>query len=204
MTERWRWLAIAIMAVCLSLGLIRQADAAQELAQLDALAGRFEQRIEDTDGAVISRSRGEFALLKPDYVRWYVQSPGEQLLLSDGEYLWQHDLDLETVSRQSLDRSADSPLRLLMATDADLAERYHIDRDSTGLTLTPLEGRALFQSLRIRFDGATPERLVLIDNLSQTVTIDLDVEPDRQLRVEDFRFETPPGTEITVIDTPTP
>ena len=200
--ERWRWWTVAFLAGCLFLGMVRSARAEDSpLLQVHSLTGQFKQTITDADGNALSASKGSFALLKPHFVRWEIEAPGRQLLLSDGDYLWQHDLDLETVNREPIDASRRSPLRLLMDSEATLELDYVIERDGAVVTLTPRDQDPLFQRLAVHMDGAVPTRLELLDTVEQTVVIELQVDTDVSLSPNDFVFSPPEGFDGPWLDT---
>lgn len=195
--ERWRWVTVVFLGVCLLIGMARKAFAEEDaLMGLESLAGRFEQRILTTDGELVSRSEGSFALLRPHFLRWKVEAPGQQLLLSDGEFLWQYDLDLETLARQPVDPEQMSPLRLLMEPETALAEDYRITRKDGSMVLEPLADEPLFQQVEVIFSKDVPAKLTLIDNLGQTISVELMVDHSATPSPEDFVFEPPSGVEI--------
>ncbi|MEB3259149.1 MAG: outer membrane lipoprotein chaperone LolA [Cyanobacteriota bacterium] len=216
--ERWRWLVVAFLTGCLIIGLAREAladDATlpgvaansvepaaiadhriRSLSGLDAVAGTFEQHIFDHHGNEVAFSRGDFAVLRPHFLRWAVREPGEQLLVSDGEFLWQYDLDLETLYRQPITDDQTSPLRLLLATKASLAEDYAITTTEHGLTLQPKAESPVFQQVTLRFDRDILTGMALLDNLGQRIEVDLLIDPERMPSAADFRFDVPPGVDI--------
>ena len=220
--ERWRWVVVAFLLGCLLIGLVREAVADTSTAEesapqqtpiladgpalstdrsltgIDALSGTFEQTIRDPKGELVATSQGEFAILKPHFLRWFVRAPGQQLLVSDGEYLWQHDLDLETLVRQPIDRGQNSPLRLLIEPEASLTSDYSISRDAQTIRLTPLTDSSLFQVVTLFFDGEHIRAMQLLDNLGQTIDVVLSLNPETMLTPGDFQFEVPEGMDITI------
>lgn len=199
-----QWLTIMLLGLCLVLGLAREAladEATEPFTGINDLAGIFTQVVRDEELQVVSRSEGSFAILKPHYLRWAIEAPGEQLILSDGTYLWQYDIDLETVTRQPVDVSANSPLRLLVEPETALADDYVVERQPNQMRLLPKSADALFEWVEVDFVRGTPVTMTVLDNLGQTITIELEVDPDIDLDPMDFRFSPPPGIDMTAFST---
>lgn len=150
------------------------ADPLDELAALPGMSGTFEQQIIDADGTAVGSSRGRFALRKPSYLRWEVEEPGNQLIISDGETLWQLDRDLDTATRRAVDPAARSPLQLLTASSEELRARYEVVIDGPTVALTPREGGEGdpgFQRLAITLADGRISTLTIDDNLGQVITV---------------------------------
>jgi len=228
--ERWRWIVVAFLLGCLLIGLAREALAQQmqplpsaevrqpqptgqgnesekrdysteqSLTGIESLAGTFQQVIHDQNGVAVSSSSGEFAILRPHFLRWFVREPGEQLIQSDGEFLWQYDLDLETLTRQAVDTGQSSPLRLLIEPEAALASDYTVIREGSRIRLTPHSEQSGFESVELVFDAGVLEGMDLRDNLGQTIQITLAVDPEARLTPTDFEFTVPEGLEVVTRD----
>src|SRR5690606_35806332 len=73
------------------------------LSQTRSLQGDFEQVTRDQDGQIVEENTGTFAIKRPGLLRWHIEEPFEQLLVSDGENLWVYDPDLEQVTISTVD-----------------------------------------------------------------------------------------------------
>lgn len=166
------------------------------LLPTEGLSGSFEQRIEDTEGNLLSESRGQFALRKPHFFRWSIQEPGQQLLVADGRWLWQYDLDLETVSRQPMELDGNAPLRLLTQSLANLEGDYSLQWDENLLTLTPLKPNPAFQAMGVHYHNGVPQRLTINDSLGQTVDILFVVDTNGVPPLSTFEFEPPAAIDV--------
>ena len=185
-----------------------QADDSSQLqARLDgirSLAGRFEQSLRDgRDGAELERGEGSFALLRPGYFRWAIESPDQQLFIAAAGYLWHHDIELETATRQTLDiGSTRNPLSILAGDSASLAAYSVAAVDATeegrqAWRLTSQFDNPDFLDMVIVFSGDRPERMELTDPLQRLVTVvfsALKLNPG--LTPEDFEFTPPEGVDI--------
>ncbi len=172
------------------------AQAPVSLLPTEGLSGSFEQRIVDADGSVLSESRGQFALRKPHFFRWSIQEPGQQLLVADGEWLWQYDLDLETINRQPMGLDRNAPLRLLTQSLTALASDYDLQWIDDTLTLTPLVANSAFESMQVLYRDGVPQQLSIDDGLGQTIDIVFSVSGNDVPPLSTFVFQPPNNVDI--------
>ena len=196
---RWRWWLISLLCVWLAIGIARSGEAATPLQQIDQLAGRFTQQLYDENGQLLIESDGEFALLRPYYFRWEIQQPGQQLLVGDGEFLWQYDQDLATVLRRPLADQLSTPLGVLLAGEGELERAYEVEREADSLKLTPRGPNPLFASIVIQLQDGLPRELTLVDTLGQNIQLLLELSPDKALEPADFTFQPPADVDLTVV-----
>ena len=192
-----------LLAMLLGLGsALAQADIAglqERLAGFTQLSGRFEQVLQSDGGATLESSGGEFALLRPAYLRWHILEPEEQLLVASGDSFWHYDVELETATRRRIDPgNPQSPLAILSGDSAVLSEYYQVESlDASSWTLTPQFADAEFESVTLLFDGDLPIRMDIRDRLGRTSSIqfvELDAGPG--LAPGDFSFTPPAGVDI--------
>ena len=73
------------------------------LEQTNSLSARFQQQISyDKNKSVAERFRGDFLFLKPNYLRWVVEPPAAQEIVSNCTKIWIHDVELEQVIVQDV------------------------------------------------------------------------------------------------------
>lgn len=180
-------------------------DALQAFYQnVDTLRADFEQVQVDEDGATIQRTAGEFLLARPDRFRWSYSEPYEQIIVSDGDAFYFHDVDLSQVTVRDVDRSLRATPAQLLAGGKALESAFRIEeagrRDGLAwVTLTPREGDGDFTEIRIGFDGSRPARMELDDQLGQTTQIKFtDVVVDAEIAPARFTLEIP--DDATVVD----
>src|SRR5690606_3793823 len=98
--------------VALSIFLLASTATANESALLElhellsetkSLQGKFNQVTRDEQGQMVEENTGTFAIKRPGLLRWHIEKPFEQLLVSDGESLWVYDPDLEQVTINTVD-----------------------------------------------------------------------------------------------------
>jgi len=200
--EKYRWPAILLLTLCLLGGLIREVNAGEEtpLLVIDSIAGQFTQAIRDGHGNALAHSEGAFALLKPHFFRWEITAPGRQVIVSDGQYVWQHDQDLETVNQSALADMEASPLAMLLEDEETLSVAYEIDRTPDSLTLRPRNPQRFFDALTFRFADGVVTGLTIVDTVGQIIDIELALDPQTALTRDDFTFELPEGVDFSGIE----
>ncbi|WP_116364027.1 outer membrane lipoprotein chaperone LolA [Parahaliea mediterranea] len=183
------------------------ADATDELlrhlAGFTSLTGQFSQQQfpEGSDEAI--ESEGQFKLLRPEYFAWEITAPDSQLVIATPDYLWQHDRDLETVTRRPIASSGQtSPLQVLAGDEAALRAGYQVAEAGPGrFRLTPSGQDAAFRQLEVEFAGNTLTSMDIIDNLGQRVEVDFThLVRDAPLRASDFDFSPPPRADLFYYD----
>lgn len=164
---------------------------AQVQAEWQALAGTFEQTIKSPEGEVIAQSAGDFALLKPKYIRWQTTAPSNQLVMTDGEYLWFYDVDLETVTKRDITDDIAMPMDLLGASLAELKTQYRVTELPDGFALEPKTSDALFINARVTFSEGLPVELAVKNQLKQDVVLAINSAIPESLEPESFTFVLP-------------
>ena len=173
-----------------------------QLASIDTLAGRFVQAQSAGEGVATVSSSGEFQLLKGGYFSWAIETPDRQLILATPEYLWHHDLDLETVTRRPVGATDEmSPLQVLGGDMAYLRSHYRIDSAGPGTyTLVPKDIDPGFQSLTLDFEGGQIAAMSIVDKLGQQIAIQFSQLDNPALTKADFDFQPPPGVDLFYYD----
>lgn len=190
----------------LLLSLPAMADDAEELHRvLEAtpfIAADFSQRQYDENGQLIDESTGQMALLKPNLVRWYIALPFEQLLLGDGQWLWQYDIELEQVVRRDYpEDTSQTPLLVFTESLDSLQLNYQVAKEAMGcFVLTPQNDASLFNAMTLCFENEKLAQFVLVDGFGQRTEVALsnwqhDV-PDMAL----FSFDLPGDAELIIDD----
>src|SRR3990167_1393064 len=116
--------------------LAAQADAVDTLREFtrDVKSGRaaFTQTVTSPDGAKKKSSTGSFEFSRPNRFRFAYSKPFEQLIVSDGQKVWLHDIDLNQVSVRQLDQALGATPAALLA-GGSLERDFELDRKSTRL-----------------------------------------------------------------------
>ena len=198
-----------LIAAALSFGLIpgpAQADTAAvdqlaiELQGLERLQGRFSQtQYADDSEQAVSTSAGRFRLLKPSFFAWEIDRPDSQLIITDGQYLWHHDRDLETVTRRPVAATDEmSPLQVLAGDTKLLHENYDVTVTGQGrYRLQPTAGNPGFKALTLIFADQQISGMEIVDNLNQRLFIQFsEVDAESAQTAADYRFVPPEGADL--------
>lgn len=195
-----------MIGLCLSLAAHAspEAELRQFYASVQALQGRFVQRLQDDDGSTLERYEGQFWMQRPGQFRWEYSSPYPLNLGSDGQTLWHHDVDLRQITlRDASATLAGTPAQLL-GGDVSQLEAYRLEslppRDGLQwLGLTPREAESDFAQIRIGLKRGEPREMRLADRLGQITAIEfLALETPSTIDAKRFSWDVPSGT--TVVD----
>ena len=116
-------LLLAAAVLCCSAARADAVDSLREFAR-DAKTGSasFTQTVTSPDGVKKKSSSGSFEFARPNRFRFAYRKPFEQLIVSDGQKVWLHDIDLNQVSVRRFDQA-------LGATPAALLSGNGLERD---------------------------------------------------------------------------
>ena len=189
------WLALAVA----------QADPVDTLREFarDVKSGRanFTQTVSSPDGAKKKTSSGSFEFSRPNRFRFAYSQPFEQLIVSDGQKVWLHDVDLNQVSVRLLDQA-------LGSTPAALLAGGTLERDFELTALPTRDGLDWVQArprakdgtvaeLRVGFRGKDLAALELVDAFGQRSVLQFSaVQQGVAVPAERFRFMPPAGADV--------
>src|SRR5690554_158534 len=132
----------------------------ERLEGVKTMQGEFTQVLRDDDGTLLEESRGQFALERPGKFYWHTLKPFEQQLVSDQEFLWMYDPDLEQVTRRAYDQEQvrATPAAILSDDLQGLGDNFAVhdggqNDGRTLFTLSPKVHNDMFQSLTLAFTG---------------------------------------------------
>lgn len=206
-TRRPSSLAFAASALGLTFGAPAWADDAAErlterLDPLESYQADFEQQILDGSGERLQSARGEMWLSRPGMLRWEVDAPYSQTVVSDGDDVYLYDPDLEQVTVQEMDdRVTHTPALLLSGSVDDLTQSYEVFYEQDGgedvFTLVPVSADTLFEELSMIFDGDTLSELWMMDSTGQRTAITFsNITNNGYINPDVFDFEIPEGTDV--------
>lgn len=174
----------------------------ERLAPLESYQATFEQRILDGAGERLQEANGVMWLSRPGLLRWEVEAPYAQTVVTDGEDVYLYDPDLEQVTVQQVDdRVTHTPAMLLSGNIEDLAASYDIfhekEEQEDVFTLIPRSNETLFEELLLTFDGATLTELWMTDSTGQRTAIAFsDIRQNGAIDEERFTFDVPDGADV--------
>ncbi len=192
--------------IILALSLPAWADDTEQLHQLlqdtEQLAASFSQQQFDETGQLIDASSGDMALKKPNLVRWHIADPFEQLLLGDGDWLWQYDIELEQVVRRPYpEDTSQTPLLVFTESLESLRVNYRVARnDEQCFVLSPSDASSLFTSMTLCFEDGQLGAFSLLDGFGQLTKVSLYDAQATALTAQDFAFDLPSEAELIIDD----
>jgi len=201
---------LAALAAAALLATVETARAQQDsIAALDALLGDITslsadvgQLIVETGGGLLEESAILMRLRKPGGFYWETLDPFPELIVTDGETLWNYQPDLEQVVIERWDSSrAELAARLLNGETDGLAEEYRVTLVAASelqrFELLPLAPDSPNELIAIEFiDGQLDS--IRLDNRNGQQTVWQFSNVLRNVPMEDsqFVFAPPPGIEI--------
>ncbi len=175
----------------------------QLLSPIKSMTAAFTQTVTDFEGTVLQISSGELSIAEPNRIRWIINRPMPQQIISDGVQIWLFDPDLEQVIIQAYDTNLTAtPVGLFSGDSEAINSAFSVAYDQTisivdSFVLTPKNTQALYQSLRFDFAAQQPQTLEFIDSLGQITRIELNnVEVNPALADNLFTFKIPDGVDI--------
>ena len=193
--------------IFLSLSLTAHAAVTQTAAQalqkllspINSLSAEFTQQIKDLDNNEYQRLTGNLSLMKPNFLRWNVVSPMEQLVVSDGKLVWLYDPDLEQVVIQSFsDDFMANPISILLGNIDQLNNDFNVIRsDDNSFSLSPKQKNSLFLAIHLRFTDSVLSHIDYQDNFGQSAQLSLtQVKLNPPLAKTAFVFDIPQDVDI--------
>ncbi len=202
------WLAAGLLSLGLLVtpGVSWAVDTAQVqlqafVDQVKSATGQFSQEQSVTGGSPRVQT-GDFAFQRPGKFRWQVLKPYAQLIVSDGQRVYQYDPDLDQVTERSAGQAIGaSPAALLFGAgtlDDAFTLQAQPDRDGLQwLRAVPKAPDAGFTHVDIGFADGLPKRLELLDAFGQTSRIQFSgLKANPAIPAAQFQFELPNGADL--------
>lgn len=172
---------------------------------VQAATGSFSQHTVDSNGTARAGQEGVFAFQRQGKFRWETQKPYEQLVLSDGKFVYQYDADLMQVTQRGVDEAVGaSPAAILFGSgrlDDAFALSEMPDRDGMQwLQAVPKNADAGFAHVNIGFQNTQPVRIELLDSFGQTTHIELrQLQPQSAVDPSLFVLDVPEGVDVVTM-----
>lgn len=202
-----RSIIASVLAVLVGLGASAASAGTEPLRDyfesVSSLQGTFKQVTRDEDGRVVKRSKGYFSIERPDRFHWFYETPFKQRLVSDGEWLYSHDIELLQVTIRPIEEVLGvGPAVVLSGDFEELQASFRISEGSEGwYRLKPRDEDWQFQSVRLRLRDGVPATVEVSDGLGQTMRLSLDqLERNVSMPAGRFRFEIPEDADVIAPD----
>ena len=179
-------------------------DALQDyFDSVTSLRGTFVQTTRDETGAVVKRSEGRFSLKRPDRFYWLYETPFEQRLISDGDWLYSYDVELAQVTVRQLQEVLGVGPAVVLSGDYENLERsFRVTAGKQGwYQLDPRDEDWEFQRVRLKLKDGIPAIVRVRDGLGQTLHLELKgLERNPGIPDERFAFDMPEGADVIAPD----
>lgn len=160
----------------------------------------FIQELTNAASGEVEIRRGRVKFRKPDLLRLDTKEPEQEMLLLDGEYVWQYFIQDQVAYKYSLqDRLESETLLQLLAGDIDLQEKFYLQsqEQEQGLLKIVLEPRdpepnLVQATLWLDLEQDFVHKLLLQDFFGNTNQIELtEIELNAGLSRDIFCFSPP-------------
>lgn len=147
-------------------------------------------------------SRGRFAFLRPGNFRWEIESPDQQLIVTDGRKLHFYDKDLQQVTvREAGDAIQATPAAVLFGM-GDLEESFRLgDLGTRGgvawIEAVPRTPDSGFERIRVGMRDGKPVAMEVLDGFGQVNRYEFSqLDVSTPVPAERFRFVPPKGVDV--------
>lgn len=230
-----RWLAVMIAALLFLSSLVLPSVQAQDsdnlpsqvlpadapdpvqlldtlLANLQTLRSDVRQLIVENTGGVLEESQIVFMLQRPHGFYWETVHPFPELIVTDGETLWNYQPDLLqlTIEPWNADRS-ELAARLLSGNTEAIADEYRVEaipvsRTDYEFVLTPKDPASLYEQVSLYFEAGDSGQSELVSillintNGQRTFWEFLNREINPALDASVFTFTAPEDEFLDIVD----
>jgi outer membrane lipoprotein carrier protein len=175
------------------------------LIPINSLKSRFKQTVFTDKQKVIQQSSGTMEFQRPRSFRWQVENPEQNLIVTNGEKLWNYDVDLEQVTIRNFSANNEvSPVSFLfddiekLNSDFNIETKANKNHDFSCFKLTPTKENPSFVSVEVCFKGSHIVSLNLLDHLNQISKFDFD-HVQKNVPIANARFDFEPPSNVDVV-----
>ena len=196
----------ALVALAFSQALMAQEGPIGELdlllQDITTISADILQLIIESDGGVLEETEIKMLLKRPDRLYWETVSPFQELIVTNGEILWNYQPDLEQVTIEDWD-SDDSELaaQLLNGRTETLSNDYYVAminaEDNKSFELSPKMSDSIYELVTVSFIDDVLDMIHLDGrNGEQTVWQFNNLVMNSLIENNSFEFEVPDGIEV--------
>ena len=108
-----------------------------KLAVFDQMHAQFVQRVLSSEGKLLNESSGEMTVSRPGKFHWQIETPEEELIVSDGKTIWYYSPFIEQVTLINFaDAINDTPFALIAGADEKQWQNYIVKQQGNKFTVT--------------------------------------------------------------------
>ena len=173
------------------------------LEETNSISARFHQKISyDLKKGVAEQFLGDFLFLKPNYLRWVIEPPAAQEILSNGDKVWIHDLELEQVV--VYDFNSDllaTPIMLFSSSLEEINVTYSVTEQKATkklqhFILKPKSHSSLFTRLELVFFERTISQIIFVSDDQINAFSFSNTETNFSPALDLFTFDLPKTAEV--------
>ncbi|WP_028862975.1 outer membrane lipoprotein chaperone LolA [Psychromonas aquimarina] len=171
----------------------------EKLAKFSVVNALFSQKIISPEGKLLNESKGQLTISRPGKFRWQVQTPEEELIVSDGKTMWYYTPFVEQVSIINLsDAIEGTPFVLLSGANKQQWADYSVKKDKNQFTVKDNKQQEQETTFVFEFNDAdNVSKFVVIEAQGQRSEFELTQKPlNKKLETGYFKFTIPDGVEI--------
>jgi outer membrane lipoprotein carrier protein len=190
------------VAVSAEVSALQQLDSL--LADMDTLTADVTQLIIESDGGILEESEIRMKMKRPDGFYWETVAPFPELIVTDGQTLWNYQPDLEQVVIEDWDTErSELAAQLLNGETENLALEYEIamrdpsEESTVEFDLYPLDANSVYGMITLTFLSSNLD-MIYIESTNGQKTVWRFLEQEKNLNIADevFVFNPPAGIEV--------
>jgi len=164
--------------------------------------GEFSQQLVKRSGQPGAAAKGEFAFSRPGRFRWEIQSPYQQLIVTDGSKLYFYDKDLKQVTvREAGDVISATPAAVLFGgAELDSAFTLKDEGEKDNLQWVealPKVADSGFDRIRVGMRDGLPMQMEVQDAFGQVNRFTFTrISRNAAVADSEFSFTPPPGVDV--------
>ncbi len=174
-----------------------------KLSQLTSYQADFTQTVVDIENTILQQAKGNISLQQPNKLYWELLPPNDNILIADGQTLWNLDAFMEqVVAYDQLAAIKNNPLILLTDPTSTKWQEYQViktdDQTDKVFVIKPTDQQTSVQSLTLTFDQDNKlVGLQTTDQQQQTSTLVFsNIKQDQPIDADMFVFTLPKGYEL--------
>lgn len=171
-----------------------------KLQLLKTFQADFSQTVVDLENTVLQQADGKIMLQQPNRLYWELLAPNDNILIADGNTLWNIDPFMEqVVAYNQASQVENNPLILLTDPNSDRWQDFVVSLQGNEYIIAPVaQNSTTIEKLGLVFDSkGTLKSLQTTDSQQQVSTLLFsNINQNKELPVVKFTFSLPNGYEL--------
>ncbi len=201
------WLGVLSVCASMAFGSAVQAGGLQQLKQFyqntQAMTANFHQVVSDRQGRKVQEVEGKMLIQRPNRFRWDYQKPFEQEIVSDGEYVYLYDVELEQVTVNPVSKTLNSSPAALLSGNNALEQNFTLADLDKGdalawVQVNPKQNDTGFNQIELAFSfSGELTQMLLVDSFGQQTAITFSNQNNNpKIPADNFIFKAPEGVDV--------